>query len=684
MPYTPMTTMTSKSDHNAGLPDFSSFEVGKVVPAVTALLEDARRELVQIRNAEPGWETTVVPLELLNHRIAKAWSPVSHMNSVVNTPELRAAYNECLPLLTDFYTQLGQDQTLYQAYCEIEAEGVNLNSEQNRVLKLAIQDFRLAGVGLDRDKQVLFLEKARMLAVLQSRFEENLLDAGNAWKKHITEASVVTGLPVSLLETAAANASADKVEGWLLRLDQPTYQAVMTHADNRDLREEVHVAWVTRASDQGPHAGQWDNSETMDEIMGLRHANARLLGFDNFAEYSLAPKMAESAAEVADFLNDLAKKSRRRAKQEFEQLCADAGKPLEAWDVAYYSEKLKLSKFGISEEALRPYFPCGRVLDGLFRLADRLFGIQLKACSNVDTWHDEVTYYEVCTADGEAVGGLYVDLFVRPAKRGGAWMDECIGRIRTPQICAQPVGYLVCNFLPPSQGRPALLTHSDVVTLFHEFGHSLHHLLTQASYPSVAGINGVPWDAVELPSQLMENFCWEREVLAMISGHHSTGEPLPEEISKKLLGSRQFQCGLQMLRQLEFAIFDLRLHAEYEPARGARIMQMLKSVREEISVVPVLECNRFAHGFSHVFAGGYAAGYYSYKWAEVLAADAYEAFTEEGLFNRDVAERYRKNILAQGGARDAMENFVAFRGRPPNPESLLKQSGILALATNNP
>ena len=672
-----MNIVTQEQDSYSGLPVFSSLKAEKVVPAVREMLAEAREKLAEIRGAEPGWETTVLPLELLNHQISRAWSPVSHMNSVVNTPELRQAYNQCLPLLSDFFTQLGQDQVLYQAYCKTERDDQGLSAEQRQVLKLAIQDFRLGGVALEHDKQLLFAENASKLATLQSRFEENLLDAGNAWKRQLSDPAIVAGLPASLLESAAASARAENVDGWLLRLDQPTYHAVMSHADNRELREAFYEAWVTRASDRGPHAGRWDNFDIMEEIMGLRHANARLLDFDNFAEYSMTPKMADSVAEVASFLTDLAQKSARRGKEELAELVDFAGITLAAWDLAYYSEKLKQSRCGISEEELRPYFPIDRVLPGLYSLATRLFGIQLEPRNDIDTWHDETVFYELRAADGELIGGLYVDLYARPAKRGGAWMDECIGRVRTRQVCEQPVAYLVCNFMRPLAGRPALLTHSDVVTLFHEFGHALHHLLTQASYPSVAGINGVPWDAVELPSQLMENFAWEPEVLSMISGHCETGKPLPPDIVDRLLGSRRFQSGLQMLRQLEFAIFDLRLHADYDPARGARILETLRAVRDEIAIVPVPDWNRFASGFSHIFAGGYAAGYYSYKWAEVLAADAYAAFGEEGLFNHEVADRYRQSILAKGGARGAMENFVAFRGRPPCTDALLEQAGIL-------
>lgn len=672
-----MDIVTQEQSSYSGLPVFSSLKAEKIVPAVREMLADAREKLKTIRQAEPGWETTVLPMELLNHQISRAWSPVSHVNSVVNTPELRQAYNQCLPLLSDFFTGLGQDQLLYRAYCKTEQDDDDLSAEQRQVLRLAIQDFRLGGVGLERDKQQLFAENASKLATLQSRFEENLLDAGNAWKRQISDPAIVGGLPASLLESAAASARDENADGWLLRLDQPTYHTVMSHADNRELRESFYEAWVTRASDQGPHAGRWDNFEIMEEIMGLRHANARLLDFDNFAEYSMTPKMAGSVTEVFSFLTDLAQKSAHRGKEELAELVDFAGKKLAAWDLAYYSEKLKQSRCGISEEELRPYFPVDRVLPGLFSLATRLFGIRLEPRNDIDTWHDDTVFYELRAADGELIGGLYVDLYARPAKRGGAWMDECIGRVRTRQVCEQPVAYLVCNFMRPLAGRPALLTHSDVVTLFHEFGHALHHLLTQASYPSVAGINGVPWDAVELPSQLMENFAWEPEVLSMVSGHFETGEPLPQDVVDRLLGSRQFQSGLQMLRQLEFAIFDLRLHADYDPARGARILETLRDVREEISIVPVPDWNRFANGFSHVFAGGYAAGYYSYKWAEVLAADAYAAFSEEGLFNHEVADRYRQNILAQGGARGAMENFVAFRGRPPRPDALLVQAGIL-------
>lgn len=658
------------------LPSFSSVEPKNIVSAVQTMLADAETQIDRIRNAEPSWAATVVPLELLQHQIACAWSPIGHMNGVVNAPELREAYNQCLPMLSDFQTRLGQDEKLYRAYTAVEKNEPGLDAEQRQVLKLALEGFRLAGVGLDPNSKKLFMENASRLAELQSKFEENVLDAGNGWTKFTGNSSVLIGLPGGVLDAAANNAKAEGKTGWLLRLDHPTYHAVMTHAEDESLRREFYEAWVTRASNQGPHAGHWDNTGVMDEILNLRHANARLLAFDNFAEYSVAPKMAASAGEVSEFLEELASQSLEPARKELGDLEEFAGKQLNAWDLAFFSEKLKQQRFGISEEALRPYFPLPKVLKGMFEVAKRLFGIRLVPGAPVDTWHPDAAYFDVLDAKGRVTGGLYTDFYARKGKRGGAWMDECVGRVRTRQINEHPVAYLVCNFMPPNGDQPALLTHYDVVTMFHEFGHSLHHLLTRARFPSVSGINGVPWDAVELPSQLMENFCWEPEVLPLISGHYQTGVTLPEDMLQTLLGSRQFQSAMQLVRQIEFSLFDLKVHADYDPARGSRVAETIAAVREQVAVLETPEWNRFAHSFSHIFAGGYAAGYYSYKWAEVLAADAYAAFSEEGLFDADVANRYRENILAKGGARDALENFVAFRGREPRNDALLSQAGI--------
>jgi oligopeptidase A len=483
-----------------------------------------------------------------------------------------------------------------------------------------------------------------------------------------------------VLERARAHAAERGVEGWLLTLDPPTYQAVMSHAESRELRELYYEAWVTRASDQGPHAGRWDNGKLIEEILALRHEVANLVGFANYAELSLATKMAESPDRVIEFLRDLAHRSRPVALEELEMLTSYAGRPLEPWDVGYYSERLKQERFALAEEELRPYFPLPRVLEGLFRVAQTLFGLTIAEAPAASVWHPSVRYFELRAASGAQVGGFFADFFARPNKRGGAWMDVCQSRAKLNGRRQNPVAYLVCNFNPPVGAAPSLLTHNDVVTLFHEFGHALHHLLTEVDYPSLAGIHGVAWDAVELPSQFMENFTWLPEVLGTMARHYQTNEPLPAAKIATMRSSRNFLAALGMLRQIEFSLFDFRLHREYTPQRGGRVLELLAEVRDEVAVVKPPDYNRFPSTFGHVFGGGYAAGYYSYKWAEVLAADAFAAFEEAGVFDHATAARFRDCILAIGGSRKALDAFVSFRGRPPELDALLKQAGIAASA----
>ncbi len=516
------------------------------------------------------------------------------------------------------------------------------------------------------------------LATVQAKFDENVLDATNAWSRHVSDEHEIDGLPANARQRARQAAAAAGQDGWLLSLDPPTYQAVMTHCANEALRREFYEAWVTRASDRGPHAGRWDNSPLMAEILALRHEAAQLVGFASFAEYSLATKMARDPAEVTGFLQRLAQVSRPAAEREFGELERFAGRELAAWDVAFWSERLKNERLQVSEEALRLYFPAPRVLAGLFAVISRLYAVRIVANPGVETYHPDVRYFEVLDRDGTPRGGFFLDLYARPKKRGGAWMDECVGRIQLGGSNALPVAYLVCNFAPPVGEQPSLLTHHDVLTLFHEFGHGFHHLLTRVNAPSVAGINGVPWDAVELPSQFMENFAWRDEVLPLISAHVETGEALPRAMLERLQASRTFQAGMQTVRQLEFALFDFRLHAEYVPGRPPRIAETLAEVRETVAVVRPPEFNRFPHSFQHVFSGGYAAGYYSYKWAEVLSADAFGAFEERGVFDRATARRFLHSVLERGGSRDAMEAFVEFRGRKPEIEPLLRQMGLAA------
>jgi oligopeptidase A len=516
------------------------------------------------------------------------------------------------------------------------------------------------------------------LASVQAKFDENVLDATNAWSRVVGDEVELSGLPAMIIERARAAAQAAGLPGWLLPLDAPNYQAVLTHCDNEPLRREFYEAWVTRASDQGPHAGKWNNTPLMGEILALRHEAANLAGFANFAEYSLATKMARDPDEVLEFLRQLARLSRPAAEREFQELESFAGRRLEAWDVGYYSEQLKRARLEVSEEELRPYFPLPRVLAGLFAVASRLYRIRIVARSDVPAYHPDVRYFDILDRDGTPRGGFFLDLYARANKRSGAWMDECVGRLQVGQARALPIAYLVCNFAPPVGERPSLLTHHDVLTVFHEFGHGLHHMLTRVNYPSVAGINGVPWDAVELPSQFMENFAWRSEVLPLISSHVDTGEALPLATLERLQATRSFQAGMQTVRQLEFGLFDFRLHAEYSPQQGPRVAETLAEVRAEVSVVPAPVFNRFPNSFQHVFSGGYAAGYYSYKWAEVLSADAFGAFEEHGIYDVGTARRFLQAILERGGSRDAMEAFVEFRGRRPEIEPLLRQLGLAA------
>lgn len=665
---------------HAPLPAFAYIRPEHVEPAVREVLAANRARIDELASVgEPTFAAVVEPLEELHHRVSRVWSPVSHLNAVLNSEPLRVSYNACLPLLSAYQTDLAQSEPLYRAYEGIsKQQGPALGPVERRVVEHALRDFRLAGVGLDPDRKRRFKAVMLELTQLQAKFEENVLDATNGWTLHVTDAGHLQGLNETVVEQARVRAQEKQLDGWLLTLDQPTYVAVVTDAEHEPLRRAIYEAWTTRASDQGSNAGRWDNSPIMEDILRLRHEVARLLGFGNFAEYALATRMARSVDEVLAFLQQLARSARAAAQKEFAELEAFAGRKLEAWDVGFYAERMQRSRFSISQEELRPYFPLPRVLHGLFKTAEQLFDLRIREHSGAPVWHPDVRFFDIETSSGRPVGSFYLDAYARPNKRSGAWMDECVGRKRLASGAALPVAYLVCNFLPPSAERPALLTHDDVVTLFHEFGHGLHHLLTRVDYPSLAGINGVAWDAVELPSQFLENYAWHPEVLQRISKHIQTGNSLPAGMQAQLIATRSFHAGLQMMRQLEFALFDFRMHAEYDPARGGRIAEILAEVRREVAVVPVPPWNRFANSFGHVFAGGYAAGYYSYKWAEVLAADAFAAFEETGVFNPATASRFLESILVRGGSRDPLDAFVEFRGRQPDVGALLKQHGIVA------
>jgi len=669
-----------------GLPPFSRIKPEHVEPAIHQLLEICRETTQNLLASEHKftWTSLISPLEQLDDRLARAWSPVSHMNSVVNSDELRQAYNACLPKLSDYATEMGQNERLFNAYKSVADSDEPLNPAQRKLLENALRDFHLSGVDLPDEKKVRFKQISQKLSKLGSQFEENLLDATNAWSKLITEKDLLAGLPESALDLARQTAQQrGEQEGWMLTLDFPSYLPVMTYADNRELRQELYRAFSTRASDQGPHAGQWDNSEIIEQILRLRHEQAQLLGFDNYADRSLAKKMAESCDQVMHFLDDLTSRSHLQAETELAQLRRFADEQyqateLEAWDIGYYSEKLRQHRYNITQEELKPYFPETRVVPGMFDVVTRLYGIRINEVEGVDCWHPDVRFFEVRDRAGELRGQFYLDLYARPKKRGGAWMDGCIDRMFSDDCDQIPVAYLTCNFSPPVGSKPALFTHDEVETLFHEFGHGLHHLLTRVDYPGVAGINGVAWDAVELPSQFMENWCWEREALDLISGHFESGEAIPEPLYQKMRAAKNFHSGMQMVRQLEFSLFDFRVHREYDPAIGGRVPEILDQVRKQVAVVQPPAFNRFAQGFSHIFAGGYAAGYFSYKWAEVLSADAFSLFEERGIFDSDTGASFLKNILEQGGSKDAMELFIAFRGREPKIDALLRHSGIAA------
>jgi len=661
---------------DTGLPRFDRIRPEHVEPALRRTLEAQRAAIAEAERVERPGIDWLARLERIHDEVRRVWGPVSHLNSVASTPPLRDAYNAALPLITEFNTELGQNKALYARFLELERSLPPDRAVERELVAQTLRDFRLGGVALDGRDRERFREIMQRLAALQAKFEQNLMDATDAFEHHETRADALAGLPEQILSRARARAAEKGVEGFVLTLDPPTYLAVMNHAEAPALRERYYEAWVTRASDRGPFAGKWDNGPLIGEILALRHESARLLGFRNYAELSLATKMAGSPDEVVAFLRDLARRSKRYAERDLAELTAHAGRKLEPWDVAYYSERLREQRFALSDDELRPYFPLPKVLAGLFALVERLFGITIAERPAEGTWHPTVAYYEIRRRDdGALIGGLYTDFYARPQKRGGAWMDTCFDRARLPALARDPVAYLVCNFNPPGDA-PSLLTHDEVVTLFHEFGHTLHHLLTEVGYPSLAGINGVAWDAVELPSQFLENYAWRPEVLKSISGHYETGEPLPDETIRRLNGSRTFMEGLATVRQLEFALFDFLLHGGDEPAGLEQVYALLDDVRREVAVIRPPEYNRFPSTFSHIFGGGYAAGYYSYKWAEVLAADAFAAFEEEGVLDAETAGRFRKEILAVGGSRPALDAFVAFRGRPPELDALLRQSGM--------
>ncbi|UTV85682.1 oligopeptidase A [Cobetia amphilecti] len=670
------------------LPPFDTLKAEHVEDAISELLEHNQQEierLIEATRDDTRWDNFAAPLEALGDRLSQAWSPVSHLNSTMNSPKLREAYQACLAKLSAYSTWVGQNSDLAAAYQRLadSDEFASLDEAQQKAITNSLRDFRLAGVDLPQDKKQRYGEIQARLSELSNTFSNHVLDATQAWHKDVEE-EALAGVPESGLEALKANAEAKGLEGYRITLDFPSFFPVLSYADNRELREEVYTAFVTRASEKGPNAGEFDNGPVIEEILALRQELAALIGFDDYASLSLATKMADSPAQVIAFLDDLATRAVPQAREEFNELVAYATESLgiddlQPWDVGYASEKLRESRYAINQEQLRPYFPAPQAIDGLFEVVNRLYGITFKQ-REVPVWHEDVSYYEVIEND-TPIAGFYLDLYAREGKRGGAWMDECRVRRRREDGSLQlPVAYLTCNFTRPVGDRPALLTHDEVVTLFHEFGHGLHHMLTRQEVAEVSGINGVAWDAVELPSQFMENFCYEREGLDLIARHVDTGERLPDDMLERLQAARNFQAAMTMVRQLEFSLFDFRLHHELDKPSASDVQALLDEVRSKVAVVPAVEFNRFQNGFSHIFAGGYAAGYYSYKWAEVLSADAFSAFEESAVFDTATGQRFRDEVLARGGSRDAAELFRAFRGRDPQVDALLRHSGIGAQA----
>ncbi len=666
----------------SGLPRFTEFKPEFVAPAISQLLADVRKVTGQVTGdeTEPTWDTFVTPLDDAVERLRRAWGQVAHLNAVMNSTQLREVYNETLPQVTQLFTELAQNESLFRRYKALRASAAyqTLSDAQRKFVENELRDFRLGGADLAPRDKAEFGKNAQELAKLSSRFNDNVLDETNAFELLVTDKNDLAGLPADTVEAARTAAKNENKEGWKFTLHAPSYLPVLQYADNRALRERMYRAFVTRASEFGPP--EHDNTPLIVEILKLRRRQARLLGYEDYAQLSLEPKMAESSRQVLDFLTDLAARARTYAQRDLDELRGFARDelglvPLESWDVAYASEKLRLARYAFSDQDIKQYFPEPKVLEGMFGVVQKLYGIEISE-EEATRWHDDVRFFAIRDHSGELLGRFYMDLHARPTKRGGAWMDDAITRRRKQDGLQTPVAYLNCNFSSPVGDKPALLTHDEVITLFHEFGHGLHHLLTRVDVLGVSGINGVEWDAVELPSQFMENFCWEWNVLKEMTQHVDTAEPLPRELFDKMLAAKNFQVGMQTLRQIEFSMFDMNIHHQYEPDGPISPMRVLDEVRKKVAVMIPPSYNRFPNGFSHIFGGGYAAGYYSYKWAEVLSADAYSEFEEHGVLEGNVGSRFRDEILAVGGSRPALESFVAFRGREPSIEALLRHSGM--------
>ena len=664
------------------LPSFSTIDVAAFPSKLDTMLAIHLQKIADIltNNKVYTWDNLMRPLDEMDDELEKFWSPLSHLHAVVNSKALRECYQACLPKLSAYSASVGQNQALYDAVKSLEYS--KLNPVQCKIVDDAVRDFKLSGVALSLKDKSRFEEISTKLSQLSNKFENNILDATEDFHLHITDKEQVAGLPEHALATASALSNEKNLSGWMLTLDSPSYIAVMTYADDRQLRETLYGAYVTRASDVGPSAKKFDNTEPMNEILALRHESAKLLGFANYAELSLATKMATSTTEVNTFLADLAKRARPQAGVEFKELEKFAFEHygievIEPWDVTYLSEKKQHLAFNISQEMLRPYFPLDKVLDGMFSIVNKLYGMTFKSIKDVDTWHKDVTCYAIYDEKDSIRGYIYFDLFARLQKRGGAWMDSCQTRFkRSDGVVQTPIAMLTCNFAKASANKPPMLSHDEVQTLFHELGHCLHHVLTQVEYMSASGIHGVEWDAVELPSQFFENWCWEEQAINLLTKHVDNGEPMPAELFNQLVAAKNFQSAMVMMRQLEFSIFDFRIHEEYIAQDPSFISQIIADVRKSTAVVPIVDYNRFQHSFSHIFAGGYAAGYYSYKWAEVLSSDAFSRFEEEGVFNLQTGRDFLHSILEVGGSCKALSAFVSFRKRKPTVDALLRHNGI--------
>jgi len=666
----------------SGLPRFADFTPEHVTPAIAQLLQE-NRTLIERQVADdvpPTWRELIEPIEDASERLERAWGQVGHLNAVQNSPALREAYNANLPIITQYYSELSQHQALFRKITALHAGAgfAALDPAQRKIIENDLRDFRRGGVDLPEQQKTRFKSIQERLSELESKFNDNLLDATNAFAHYVTADKELAGIPQDVLQTAREAAQAEGKPGWKFTLHAPSYLPVLQYADNRALRELMYRAYVTRASEFG--SSELDNTSLIAEIVGLRREMAQLLGFNNYAEYSLEPKMAESPRQVIDFVTQLSDRAKPYAQQDADEIKGYARESLgidkpETWDIAYASEKLRLARFAFSDQEVKQYFPETAVLPGMFKLVETLYGLTI-AATTAPTWHPDVRFFSIHDRDRNLVGQFYIDLYARPSKRGGAWMDVAITRRRKDNRVQTPVAYLNCNFSAPVGGKPALFTHDEVITLFHEFGHGLHHLLTRVDYLGVSGINGVEWDAVELPSQFMENFCWEWDVLAPMTRHVETGAPLPRALFDKMLAAKNFQSGLATVRQIEFSLFDLHLHYDFEPHGAKTALQLLDEVRARVAVLIPPPYNRFPNNFSHIFGGGYAAGYYSYKWAEVLSADAYSLFEENGVLDPATGKRFWNEILGVGGSRPALESFVAFRGREPKIDALLRHNGM--------